>query len=181
MILRLRSGRETQKGFTLIEVIVALAITGLILTSAAMATIQVLKQSTRNNNYTTASRHSMNAIYWVSRDIQMAQVVAPSGDSGFPLTLLWTEWDNSSHNVTYSIVNNELRRSYYIIGGGAPKENLIAQYINWVPGAASNTTVERVVSDNVVMAEVKVTATVGTGSNAVSVTNEREIVPRPSL
>ena len=146
-----------------------------------MATVQVLNQGSRNSDYTTASRHIMNAIYWISRDAQMAQIVAPTGDSGFPLTLLWIEWDNSSHNVTYSIVNNELRRSYYIAGGGAPKENLIAQYINWVQNATSNTTVERVVSDNVVMVKVKVAAIVGTGSRAVSITKEREIIPRPGL
>lgn len=180
MILRLRSKRETQKGFTLIEVIVALAITGLISTGAAMATIQVNNQGIRNSDYTTASQNAQNAIQWISRDAQMAQVITLTPTSGFPLTLLWTAWDNTTNNVTYTITDGELRRNYHV-SGGAARENLIAQYINWAQDVASNTTAERVVSDNVVIAKIKVTAITGTGARTVKVTKEREITPRPTL
>jgi prepilin-type N-terminal cleavage/methylation domain-containing protein len=164
-----------QRGFTLIEVIAALAITSLIGVGATAATVQVLNQGTKNSYYTTASRDTMNAIYWISRDAQLAQTVEPYGASGFPLTLGWTEWDNSNHQVIYTIDidQDKLRRSYSV-DGGEPAETVVAQYINSV---SSNTTCEFV--DGVLT--VKVTSDVGTGSNAVSVTKERHVAPRPDL
>ena len=162
-----------QRGFTLIEVIAALAITGLIGVGVSTATVQVLNQSTRNGDYTTASRHTMNAIYWVSRDAQMSQTIEPEGASGFPLKLSWTEWDNSEHQVTYSIEDDKLRRSYSI-DSGEPTQTVVAQYINSVSG---NTTCE--LSGGVLM--IRITTTVGDGTHAISVAKVREITPRPGL
>jgi len=162
-----------QRGFTLIEVIAALAITGLIGVGAAMATGQVLTQGARNSDYTTASRHTMNAIYWISSDAQMAQTIEPDGASGFPLTLSWTEWDNSEHQVIYSLEDDRLMRSCSVNGSG-PGETLVAQYINSV---AENTTCESANGTLTVM----VTSTVGEGAHAISVARVREITPRPGL
>ena len=170
---RLRRINRGQQGFTLIEIIATLAITGLIGVGAAMATVQIFNQGSHNSDYTTASRHTMNAIYWISRDAQMSQIIEPDGAAGFPLTLSWTEWDNSGHQVIYALEDDKLRRSYSA-DGGEPNETVVAQYINSV---SDNTTCA--VSDNMVI--LRVTATVGTGSNAVSVTKTRDIVPRPNL
>jgi hypothetical protein len=159
----------------LIEFIAAIAITGLIGVGAAAATAQVVNQGTKNNDYTAASRHTMNAIHWISRDARLAQTVEPVGNSGFPLTLKWTEWDNSAHQVIYTIdiEQDKLKRSYSV-DGGAPRETVVAQHINSV---SENTTCEFVNG----MFSVKVTTTFGTGSNAISVTKVCDIAPRPSL
>jgi type II secretory pathway pseudopilin PulG len=170
---RLRPMRENQKGFTSLEVIAVMLITGFIGIGTAMATVQVVNQGTYNSDYNTASRQTLNAIHWISRDAQMAQTVEQNGSTGFPLNLIWVEWDNTTHQVTYAEAGDTLRR-FYSIDGGAPSENMVAQYINWV---SENTTCEF----NGDILTVKVTATVGTGPKAVSVTKVHELTPRPGL
>jgi len=162
-----------QRGFTLIEVIVALAITSLIGLGATVAAGQVLTQGARNSDYTTASRHAMNAAYWISRDAQMSQTIEPSGASGFPLTLCRTDWDNSEYQIIYSIEDDKLRRSYSI-DGDEQNQTIVAQYINSVSGNTSCAFSDRVLAFGV-------TATVGEDSHELSVTKVREITPRPGL
>ncbi len=170
---KLRWISKEQRGFTLIEVLATVIITGLIGFGAAAATVQVLTQGTRNSDYTAASRHAMNAIHWISRDAQMAQTVEPNGATGFPLTLGWIDWDNSEYEVTYSIDDDKLTRSYSV-NSTVTEESVVAQYINSVSG---NTTCE--FSDRVLT--LTVTATAGDNDLASSVTKKREIIPRPKL
>ena len=169
----MRRFRYGEKGFTLIEVIAALAITSIIGAGVSMATVQMVDQGSWNSDYTTASRQTLNAIHWIGKDAQMAQTVVPNGSSGFPLNLIWVEWDNSTHQITYTIAEDKLRRSYSI-DGGAPSETLVAQHINPV---SENTTCN--VSSSVLT--VKITSVVGTGTHAISVSKVREITHRPSL
>lgn len=164
---------KRQRGFTLIEILAVLAISGLIGLGATVVTSQVFTQSAKDSDYTTVSRNAMNAIYWVSRDAQMSQAVVPGGDYGFPLILSWTEWDNSTHQVTYSIEDDTLSRSY-VINGGGPNQTVVAQCINSV---AANTTCE--FAEGVL--SLQMTSTIGEGEHALSVTRVREISPRPSL
>ncbi len=125
-----------QRGFTLIEVLVAALITGIIGLGASMATVQLLTQGARNSDYTTASRNTNNAVFWISRDAQMSQIVEPGGAIGFPLTLGWTEWNNSEHEVIYYMEDDKIMRSYSVNGGTA-NVTMVAQYINWL---GTNTT-----------------------------------------
>jgi len=163
---------RNQRGFTLIETIAAIAIMALIGIGVATATVQVCTQGTKNNDYTTASRHTMNAIHWISRDAMMAQTVEPNGASGFlPLILNWVDWDNSIHQVTYSLQDGDLKRSYSV-DGGEPIETVVAQYIN-----SDTETTNCEFSGGVLI--IKVTAIADEGSS--NVTKTREITPRPCL
>lgn len=176
MIFRkLRWLNKEPVGFTLVEVLVTLLITSLIGLGASMATVQVFTQGNKNSDYTTASRHTMNAIHWISRDAQMAQDVETNGATGFPLVLSWTDWDNSQHEVTYSIVGDELKRSYSVNGTGT-KETVVAQYIN---STSENTTCQPLPGRK--SFTLKVTTTVGENAQVISVSKEQEITPRPSL
>ena len=165
---------KKEAGFTLIEVMVSIVITGFIGLGATMGSAQVLNETTRNNDYTTASRNAMNAVYWISRDAQMAQVI--SGSVGFPqtsaLSLSWTDWNDSSYNATYSLANGRLTRSYNV--DGQVTSTLIAEFIN------SSANMTGCVSVNGTLT-LTITSSVGEGSKIVDVTRVREMTARPQL
>jgi hypothetical protein len=114
----------------------------------------------------------MNAIKWISRDAEMSQTIDTSGTSGFPLTLSWVDWNNAEYQVVYTIEDGTLKRNYST-NGSAPGQTIVAKCIN---STSENTTCER--DDRALI--LKVTATVGNGANAVSVTNKREIFLKSS-
>jgi prepilin-type N-terminal cleavage/methylation domain-containing protein len=174
MIFLIRLFHRHQAGFTLIEMMVSLVITGLIGLGAAVSIAQVLNETSRNTDYTAASRNAMNAVYWIGRDAQMAQEI--SGSAGFPatanLTLSWEDWNNSSYNVTYSLEDGKLFRDYTV--DGQSTLSLIAESINANP-AMTNCS-----ADNGTLI-VTITGSVGEGSKIIDVTRVREITPRPQL
>jgi prepilin-type N-terminal cleavage/methylation domain-containing protein len=165
---------RSQRGFTIVEMLVTLTLTALIGLGATMASAQVLQQTSRNADYVTASRQAMNAIAWISRDAEMAQEVGGMGT--FPtadLVFVWTTWENDIDRVVYSLSNGQLRRSG-TVNGGEPSETLVAEYINADPLLTGC-----VLSDNVLT--LKVTASVGQGSQVRDVTLTHNTVPRPRL
>ncbi|MFC2021123.1 type II secretion system protein J [Chloroflexota bacterium] len=129
MFGRLRVTSKNQKGYTLNEMLVALAILGVIAPAISMVIFQVISVNTLTGNHLTAVNQVENAMYWIGRDAQMAQTVQTGGGSGFPLNLTWVDWDLTSNNVTYSIQNGELQRAYSI-NGGLPTSTVVAQHIN---------------------------------------------------
>jgi len=135
MFNRLKKINKSQKGFTLIELIIAIAITALIIggiTVSVFQLFQLFKVNASTSNRMLAVRQVQNAGHWVSRDVQMAQSVDAAGAFGFPLTLTWAEYVSGDvHQVVYTLVeeDSELRRSHSVNGGG-PTETLVAQYID---------------------------------------------------
>ena len=107
--LRWLGGRE--RGVTLIELLVAIPIAGLIAAAAAGTIVQLL----HTNNISAgmlAVRQVQTAGDWVSRDGVQAQsvnIITGSGP-GMSFKLKWSYWDtgasppiNESHEVTYSL------------------------------------------------------------------------------
>lgn len=165
---------KKETGFTLIEVMLSLVITALIGLGASIASGQVLTQTSKNNDYTTANRNAMNALYWISRDAQMAQ--SYEGENNFPeagdLTLSWVEWDHTVNSAIYSLVDGKLTRHYY--RDSDVTNTLIAEYIS------PDDDLTNCVSYNGVLT-ITITAIVGDGAKSVNVTRVRDIVSRPKL
>jgi prepilin-type N-terminal cleavage/methylation domain-containing protein len=99
---------NTQKGMTMVELVVATAVAGIIVVSLGTAIYQILTVSGYGNNRLIAAHELENAAYWFNRDGQ--QAVSASGGAGLSLTLS----DNST--VNYSLSSAELRRT---AGGNA--------------------------------------------------------------
>jgi len=82
---------NNQRGFTLIELIIAIAIAGIITGGITMTIFQVFSGNIRTSNHMTAVKQVQNAGYWISHDAQMAQNVGTGGAD--ILTLTWVGWE----------------------------------------------------------------------------------------
>ncbi len=92
-----------QRGFTLVELLIATATTGLIVSFLGTAIYQIITIPEYGNDRMIAMHELQNAAHWVSLDGQMARTA--SGGDELALTLP----DDSS--ITYSLVGTELRRT----------------------------------------------------------------------
>lgn len=146
--------RGKPRGFTLVEVIVAVAICALIAGAASPALFQIMTGTERNNNRVTAVRQVQQAGTWISRDAIRARNLTVPVDDGFPLTLSWGElWPqegeagltyvSTERSLTYTLLEDKLQRQessvtvIYNAEGqqqGAPTTvnttTLIAQYLS---------------------------------------------------
>lgn len=161
--------RASSAGFTLAELLIALAIGGMVLAGASMTIHQLFLTGARNENYMIAVRQVQNAGYWISRDGVSAQSITPGSSSGFPLTLSWSEWGSGvTTNITYTISDGNLSRQET---GGTTIQAVIARHI--VSAMATFPTIEGTEVEQVLT--VTITAQVG----AASESRTYKIKPRP--
>ncbi len=112
--------KKGQKGFTILELMVGIAIIGLIAAAVTMAISQTIIGSGRNSNHIVAVRQVQEAGYWVSFYTYTAQNMTITGDSGFPLILRWVDFDTGQQQkIVFSLnsSSNGLRGSYYVDHG----------------------------------------------------------------
>jgi prepilin-type N-terminal cleavage/methylation domain-containing protein len=92
-----------QEGITLVELLIAIAITGIIVSFLGTAIYQIITVTEYGNDRLTAMHELQNASHWFSLDGQGA-ITATGGDE-----LALTLYDSSS--ISYSLVGTELRRT----------------------------------------------------------------------
>lgn len=92
-----------ERGFSLVELIIATAITGLIVSGLGTAIYQVITVTEYGNDKLTATHELQNVAHWFSLDGQMASTA--SGGNELLLTL------SDASSVTYSVVGTELYRT----------------------------------------------------------------------
>jgi type II secretory pathway component PulJ len=165
-----------QRGITLIELMVAMCIASLIIGAITMTIFQVLIYPAQSSNHMTAVKQVENAIHWMRRDVVQAQLIEPSGSSGFPLKLTWIDWNNTKNEVTYSLFNNKFQRAYVIYDADDTvtdnQTRIVAEYIE---GDSAMTNCQ--VVGNVLTFKISADVTGFMDSNE---TRQVEIVARPA-
>lgn len=168
-----------EKGYTLIELLVAITIMALASVAAGAGIFQIFRNIDRNNDHMTAVLQVENAGYWISQDTLMAQSVTTDNLSPPDfLVLSWIEQNTGDvYQVTYTLENmpegglKKLLRNQSV-NTSANTTTLVAQYIDSDAGKISCNLTSGILT-------LTVTATVGEGSPTESETRTYKIVPRP--
>jgi prepilin-type N-terminal cleavage/methylation domain-containing protein len=96
MLRKLITISKRQQGFTIIELIIAVAITGLIMGGIALTFVQLVEGHTQSSGEMTALRQVQNIGYNISRDAKMAEIIDINDDEATAgvtevFTVYWTE------------------------------------------------------------------------------------------
>ncbi len=122
-----------QRGLTLNELVIAVAITALIMGGIGTAVYQIIVVNAKSNAHMTAVKDVENAVHWLTRDAQMAQYsedASPLSTRSFPINLTWTNpYESISGNVTYQISGKKLLR-VFSDNGTAAVTSVIAHNID---------------------------------------------------
>ena len=122
----------SQKGFTLIEILVAMAIGGMVITGVVLSIFQVSWGNIRTNDQVVALTDINWATLWLKKDLQLAQGTTLTDGDPVPessVTLDWTDFtdwateETRDHSSTYSLSGTDLVRTY----DGTPR--VIGRYI----------------------------------------------------
>ena len=125
---------KNQGGFTLVELIIATAITGLIISVLGTVTFQIFNVTNYGNDKMLAMHELQNAAHWVTFDGQKASTA--TGGSGLVLTL------PDSSSITYTVNGTELRRT----ADGA--QMILAQNISSANFSTANRTITMIITSS---------------------------------
>lgn len=92
-----------QRGFSLAELVIAIAVTGIIIGFLATAIYQMLSITSYGNDRLTAAHELQNAAHWFHRDGQKA--VSANINGGLDLTI------SETTTITYALSGTELLRT----------------------------------------------------------------------
>jgi len=128
--------KQGEEGFTLIEVVIVIAIIALITGAATMAIFQVVRGTERSNDHMIAINQVQNAGYWISRDTHIAESVTTDGltPPDFLILYLVEEESGDQYQVTYTLEampGSELKKlQRHLIRDGSDNTTFVAQYID---------------------------------------------------
>lgn len=183
---------KKQRGFTLIETVIALAITGVVAASVGTALFQIQGAINSHSAHIAAVKQVENAAHYINRDVQSAQVITPQGSHGFPLVLTWVSWDSDSLDyttrVTYALdppssgsVKLTKRLQTYQANGSVVKDQttVIAKYIDYSTSSPSKTYCNYNAGSHTLTLQLSSTAT--SRDKQANETRLLSIIPRPGF
>ena len=125
--------RRGEKGFTLLEALIGVAIMGVIVVPLMMATTTLLTNPQRSTDQNVVLHQVQNAGHWISRDVQMAGTVDFDEPDVFLILSIPYVDDNNENNdysVVYLFYGSKLKRDVYDSEQALISETLIADYID---------------------------------------------------
>jgi len=130
--------KRGEKGFTLLEVLIGVAIMAIVVVAVAMTTTTLLLNEGQAAGQNTALPQVQNAGYWISRDVQMAGTVdfdELEPDVFLSLDIPRDDKPDNDYTIDYVFDGDKLKRQVYDSLGTLTSETFIAEYID-----TSNTT-----------------------------------------
>ena len=129
--------RKTKLGFTLIEMMIAIAVSAIIVVGSIELLSHMVVTSAQNRANTMAMLQVQYVGFWITEDVVQARpdqvtISDPSNPSAshFPLTVQWTQWNGVQHRVVYSVEGEETwklyRQEWYTPEGGSEIYNGMA-------------------------------------------------------
>ncbi len=125
--------RVNQRGFTLIEVTVATAITAVLTVGIGLFISQISQYYAGSSGRMQAIKQVEITVDKIRLDVQMAQQINIKSTGQTPdinvnysladLNLIWTDWSNNVNTVDYSLAGSQLSRSFNKVLNGATIEN----------------------------------------------------------
>ena len=127
MLFRIRKILRNQKGFTLVEVLIAIAITAAIGAGLAMAVFEVIQVNAMSNNRMEAIKQVENAFHYIIRDAQMTSPhIDPPTSGSFINSSLRSNANIGNTSIQVTNTTNFPDSGWVVIGTDANKE--IAKY-----------------------------------------------------
>ena len=88
-----------EKGFSVINLAVAIAIAAIVAAGAGMTSIHIIRSTERNENHAKVVQQAQNLGRWFSRDAIMADNITAgdnpeTGDDEEFITLYWKDWES---------------------------------------------------------------------------------------
>ena len=153
-----KQGMRGQAGFTMVELMVAIAISMFIVIGSLVFLRYMVTMADENRDKTMATLEVQYVGFWISEDVVQAQTIELGASHGFPLTLTWEEWDGSrSETITYNVEDMadealwQLMRTREVKDGETvviDETSLVAEYlVPWSEAEGTGTRVCRMVYD----------------------------------
>ncbi len=107
-----------QQGFTLIEILVVMAVSSVILTGAVFSIYQVMVGTDRSNSQVVTLTDINVAVLAIKKDLLMTQHTDLTDNVSSSANLTWIDYtsfasaNESNHFSSYTLSGTELRRNY---------------------------------------------------------------------
>jgi len=124
-----------QRGFSLVELVIVVALAGIVSIAITATAFQVFTFSTRMFNQMTAIRQAQQAGFWVSPDVMMSKTRVIGGSPDVLITLSWEEGGTGiphAVNYTWAYMSGglaRLQRKHYI-DSDLSSATTVAEYID---------------------------------------------------
>ena len=130
--------KRRRKGFTLLEVVIALTITAVILPGLGITFYQMMTVPPAQRDQLTVSNEVQLVSSWLVSDGQKAEYFT-GGNGSASMNLSWTD-PSGLHRVTYSLNNSVLTRDESIWNGSAMAPHNVSVAHNIAAFTSSNST-----------------------------------------